>query len=88
MITDLFSRDVSQGVREFCAAMIANPHDWRQERYEFVNVKNPDIRVWTCNGLAHIQIHGNDGLTRAEKKLILKAVNLTTARRLTTPPTP
>lgn len=76
---------VSEGIREFCAAMIANPHDWTQGRYEFVNLKHNDLAVWTCNGLPYIKIGGNDGLTLAEKACVLRAVKLTQARKLTTP---
>ena len=76
---------ISNGIREFCAAMIANPHDWVQGRYEFVNLKHRDLSIWTCNGLSFIKIGGNDGLTMAEKALVLRSVKLTMARKLTTP---
>lgn len=76
---------VSQGIREFCAAMVANPHDWLQGQYEFVNLKHRDLAVWTCNGLAFVKIGGNDGLTMAEKMCVLRAVKLASARKLTTP---
>ena len=73
---------VSQGIREFCENMIANPQDWVQGPYTFMNLKHPDIQVWTSNGLSFIRIVGNDGLTPAEKRLVLNAVKLTTARKL------
>lgn len=76
---------VSKGIREFCAAMVANPHDWVQGQYEFVNLKHRDLAVWTCNGLPFVRIGGNAGLTIAEKMCVLRAVKLTTARKLTTP---
>lgn len=76
---------ISKGIREFCDAMIANPHDWVQQRYEFVNLKHPDLAVWTCNGLPFIKIGGNEGLSFAEKIAVLRAVKLTAARRLTQP---
>lgn len=76
---------VSQGIREFCAAMVANQHDWVQGKYEFVNLKHRDIAVWTCNGLLFVKIGGNEGLTLAEKVCVLRAVKLATARKLTTP---
>jgi hypothetical protein len=65
--------------------MVANPHDWMQQRYEFVNRKHPDLAVWTCNGLLFIKIGGNEGLSFAEKVAVLRAVKLTAARRLTQP---
>lgn len=77
--------NVSKGIREFCAAMVANPHDWVQGQYYFVNQKHPDIAIWTANGLFFIAIGGNEGLTLAEKTCVLSAIKLTTARRLTTP---
>jgi len=76
---------VSKGIREFCDAMVANPHDWVQQHYEFVNKKHPDLAVWTCNGLPFIKIGGNAGLSFAEKIAVLRAVKLTAARRLTQP---
>lgn len=75
----------SKGIREFCNAMIANPHDWVQGHYNFTNVKHPDMAIWTCNGLWFIKIGGNEGLSLSEKALVLASVKLTTARRLTTP---
>lgn len=76
---------VSKGIREFSAAMVANPHDWVQGPYEFVNVKKPDIRIWTANGVFFISIGGNHGLSLFEKFWISSAISLTTARRLNTP---
>ena len=76
---------VSEGIREFCTAMIENPHDWVQGEYSFTNIKHRDMAVWTCNGLPYISIGGNKGLTLAEKAHVLKSVKLTTARRLTVP---
>lgn len=76
---------VSEGIREFCDAMVANPHDWAQGDYSFRNKKHPDIAVWTNNGLPFISIGGNKGLTLAEKACVLRAIKLTTARRLTVP---
>jgi hypothetical protein len=73
---------VSQGIKEFCAEMVAHPNDWVQEYYHFVNRKHPDLAIWTCNGLPFIKIGGNDGLTLAEKKAVLDAVKLTAARKL------
>lgn len=78
---------VSRGIKEFCEAMVASPHDWIQGQYEFVNLKHRDLAVWTCNGLPFVRIGGNDGLTMAEKVCVMRAVKLTTARKLTTPNT-
>lgn len=75
---------ISKGIKEFCAAMVANPHDWRQGPYEFTNIKHPDLAVWTCNGVFFVRIRGNNGLTMAEKTAVLRAVHLATARRLAT----
>lgn len=76
---------VSKGIREFCAAMVANPNDWEQGVCTFKNKKHPDIAVWTLNGFWFVAIGGNAGLTLAEKAYVLRAVKLTTARRLTWP---
>lgn len=73
---------VSQGIRELCAAMVANPKDWVQGTYAFTNKKHPDINIWTANGIFFININGNEGLTFAEKWRVLNAVKLTTARKL------
>ena len=76
---------VSKGIREFCAAMIASPHDWVQGKYEFVNIRHRDMSIWTCNGIWFVSIGGNSCLTIAEKAYVMAAVKLTTARRLTWP---
>lgn len=78
---------VSKGIREFCDAMVANPHDWVQGAYEFINTKHRDLAVWTRNGTMFVKIGGNEGLTLAEKKYVMRAVKLTTARKLTVPNT-
>lgn len=77
---------VSQGIKEFCANMVANPQDWKQERYEFINVKHPDLAIWTCNGVFFIYINGADILSLAEKIAVSRAVKLTLARKLKAQP--
>jgi len=80
----IFNR-ISQGIKEFCENMVANPNDWVQGQFEFKNTKHPDIRIWNSNGVKYVKIGGNQGLTNAEKRHILKAINLTTARKLLEP---
>ena len=76
---------VSKGIREFAEAMIANPHDWVQTDYYFVNKKHRDLQIWTANGVWFISINGNCGLSLAEKFYLLSAIKLTSARKLATP---
>lgn len=75
---------VSKGIRELADAMVANPHDWIQGPYEFVNRKHQDLSIWTANGVWFLKIGGNDGLSLAEKFYLSAAIKLATARRLTT----
>jgi len=77
--------NVSKGIKEFCAAMVANPHDWVQGEYYFQHRHKPDIRIWTANGIFFVALGRNNGLTLAEKAYVLSAIKLTMARRLTTP---
>lgn len=74
---------VSEGIRELCVAMVANPHDWVQGGYCFTNKKHPDISIWTKNGVDSLHIMGNECFTFAEKMLIANSIKLTIARKLT-----
>lgn len=73
---------VSEGIKELCNYMVANPHDWVQTDYEFANKTHRDIRIWTASGLCFIKLNGNDGLSLAEKALVLRSIKLAIARRI------
>ncbi len=85
MIRRLFNKVIpaSEGIKEFCEKMIENPDDWHQGRWEFINKKNTDIAIWTCNGVDFIKIKGFDALTKAEKIMIANSIKITMAKRLT-----
>lgn len=74
---------VSKAVKEMAACMVEHPEDWVQETYEFVNIKHPDIKFWTCNGTATLTLHGNTCFSIAEQFYLAKAIKQSIARRLT-----
>lgn len=78
----IFFGKISEGVHLLAQQMIDNPLEWVQGPYEFVNTKNPDIRIWTPNGVSYIKINGNDCLSYAEKRHIAAAIKKAIARRL------
>ena len=74
--------NISEGVRLLAQQMIDNPEEWVQGMYEFINTKNPDIRIWTPNGVAYIKFNGNTCLTYAEQKHIAAAIKKSIALKL------
>lgn len=73
---------VSQGIKDFCEAMIASPMDWVQGDYSFVNTKSRDLSIWTCNGVDFINIGGNGILNIFEKRYIARTIKQTMAAKL------
>jgi len=72
----------SEGVQEIGKQMIENPTDWVQGMYEYTNKKNPDIAIWTCNGIPFIKIGGFGGLTLSDKIYLGNAIKISIANRL------
>jgi len=73
---------ISEGVKILARQIVENPHDWRQGLYYFSNVTNPDINIWTANGVNYIRLDGNDAFTRAEQRYLLNAIKKSIANRL------
>jgi len=84
MLRKLFNKiiPVSDGIKKLGQQMIDNPLDWVQGQYEFVNRKNRDVAIWTCNGINSIKIFGFDGLTKSEKIYINNCIKMAIANRL------
>ena len=84
MFRKIFNRTlpISKGVKLLGQQMIDNPLDWVQGGYEFVNQKNKDVRIWTCNGISYMKINGFDGLSFTEKVYINNCIKLSIANRL------
>ena len=61
---------VSEGVKIIGKQMIDNHKDWVQGMYEYINLKNKDVRIWTCNGIPFIKINGFEGLSFSEKNIL------------------
>ena len=76
---------ISEGVKEIAKQMIENPHDWIQTEYEYVNVSNHDIRIWTSNGTPFIKLNGNDAFNIREKAYLNKAIKKSIANKLLNP---
>ena len=75
---------VSDGVKGIGKQMIDNPLDWVQGNYEFVSKSNPDITIWTCNGIKNIKIRGFGGLSYSEKAYLNNCIKMSIANRLLT----
>lgn len=73
---------ISEGIRLLAQQMIDNPEEWVQGMYEFTNTKNPDVRIWTPNGVSYIKLNGNTCLTYAEQKHIASAIKKSLALKL------
>ena len=84
MFRKLFNKSlpISEGVEKLGKQMINNPMDWIQGCYEFVNQKNKDVRIWTCNGIGYIKISGFDGLSYSEKIYLNNCIKMSIANRL------
>ena len=84
MLRKLFNKTipVSDGIKKLGQQMIDNPLDWVQGMYEFVNKKNRDVAIWTCNGINSIKISGFDGLSYADKVYINNCIKMSIANRL------
>ena len=76
---------VSEGVKLIAQQMVENPHDWRQGAYQFQNVTNKDLNIWTANGVSFIRMEGGDVFTYAEKRYLVNAIKKSIAMRLMTP---
>mgnify|MGYP003153190256 CR=1 FL=1 len=76
---------ISEGVQEIGRHMIDNPHDWVQGMYEYRNVTNRDIAIWTSNGASFIKFNGNNGLNFREKCYLNRCIKKSIANKLLTP---
>lgn len=81
-IRSFFSSPISEGVLKLGKQMVEHPEDWVQGIHEFCNVKHPDIRIWTCNGIIYIKISGFDALTLSDKKHISNCIKLSIANKV------
>lgn len=73
---------ISQGVKDIARHMIENPLDWVQTDHRYVHRLHTDIAIWTANGTFGMRLHGNDGLSWAEKKFLNDAIKQSIANRL------
>ena len=73
---------VSKGVEGIGQQMIDSPMEWKQGDYEFINIKHPDIRIWTCNGISYITIGGFKGLSISDKIYLANCIKISIAKRL------
>ncbi len=73
---------VSKGVKKIGKHLIENPQEWQQGKYEYVNKKDNGIRIWTCNGIAFININGFNGLNLSEKIYINNCIKMSIANKL------
>ena len=73
---------ISQGIREIGEHMIAYPKDWFQTEYDFICKSNPDIQVWTANGVFGCKLMGHDGLSWFERRYLMDCVAKSKADRL------
>ena len=84
MFRKLFNKTipVSDGIKKLGQQMIDNPMDWVQGTYEFSNRKNPDLAIWTCNGINYIKIGGFEGLSYSDKVYLNNCIKISMANRL------
>lgn len=84
MFRKLFNKTipVSDGIKKLGQQMIDNPMDWVQGMYCFTNKKNPDVAIWTCNGIGYIKIGGFEGLSYSDKLYINNCIKMSIANRL------
>lgn len=81
-LLNFFVPSISDGVRKIGQQMIDNPLEWQQTEFYFVNLKNPDIRIWSCSGISYIKINGFEGLSYTEKVYLNKCIKMSIANKL------
>lgn len=77
-----FKKDISEGVKLLAESMLSNPGNWVQEAYHFRCISNPDIRLWTANGVGFLQLEGNKGFNSDERKYLNDTIKKTIALKI------